>query len=230
MADDLDKQVILDDLARYQIDSRACRCYRQGKNPTSYVILSQATGSRTIVHYRDIPEYQANDFLSINLAEFDWIHFEGRNVHETLKMLQSIKRSNPHRPISLEMEKPREDLESLLPWPDVLLFSKVYAESHGHRDPTGLFAAVRPSNPQAILVCAWGDKGAWLLQPEGSMIHAPAYHPEQIIDTLGAGDVFNAAIIDGLLQGRAAAVALDDAVHLAGIKCGRRGLDGLAGQ
>ena len=57
LSDETDSRLILEDLARYAVDCRHVRRYRTGKVPTSYVLLSEATGSRTIVHYRDLPEY-----------------------------------------------------------------------------------------------------------------------------------------------------------------------------
>ncbi|HPB74709.1 MAG TPA: PfkB family carbohydrate kinase, partial [Chromatiaceae bacterium] len=49
----------------------------------------------------------------------------------------------------------------------------------------------------------------------------------QVRDTLGAGDVFNAAIIDGFLRGLGLEPQLARATALAGHKCGRPGLSGL---
>ena len=47
--------------------------------PTSCVIVSAATGSRTIVHSnRDLPELPGDALRRLPLAEYDWIHFEVR--------------------------------------------------------------------------------------------------------------------------------------------------------
>jgi ketohexokinase len=48
-----------------------------------------------------------------------------------------------------------------------------------------------------------------------------------LVDTLGAGDAFNAAIIDGLLAGLSLEPLLARATGLAGRKCGQRGYGGL---
>ncbi len=230
LADDLDSQFILNDLKSYGIETQACHQYTKRKIPTSYVTLSQSNGSRTIVHYRDLPEYLTSDFERIDTAQFDWIHFEGRNVTETGQMLQHLKQQDPQRPTSLEVEKNRDGMDSLFAFPDVILFSKTFSVARGYGDPASLFSAIRPYNKQALFVCAWGDRGAWLQEPEGRVVHATAYSPPQIIDTLGAGDVFNAGMINGLSRGHAAEEALVDAVHLAGAKCGRVGLEGLVKQ
>jgi len=229
LADEPDSGPILEDLARYGIDIRHVRRYPRGKVPTSYVLLSEASASRTIVHYRDLPEYLAEDFLNIDIRRYHWIHFEGRNVAQTRRMLEHVRATDARCRMSLEIEKPRDDMASLYPYPDVLLFSRVFARAQGYPQAVDLFDAVRPANPEALLFCAWGDQGAWLQTPAGKVLHVDAVK-RKVVDTLAACDVFNAGVIHGLLQHMTAEQTLWLAVRLAGDKCAQHGLDGLVGQ
>lgn len=104
-AGDPDRQIILSDLDKYHINYNHCQFLSRGKVPTSYIILSQKTASRSITHYRDLAEYSFNAFNMINLKTFDWLHFEGRNIVPTQKMMQRSKTHYPKLPISLEIEK-----------------------------------------------------------------------------------------------------------------------------
>jgi ketohexokinase len=226
ICDEPDSRLILEDLQQYGIDVSFCRHYSHGKVPTSYILLSKATGSRTIVHYRELPEYQASDFENIDITQFDWLHFEGRNVIETEKMLRLLKRSGLSVPISLEVEKPRQAIERLYPFADVLLFSRAYSLSLDCRSPAELFAKVRQANRHAQLFCAWGAEGAWSQTAAGNLYHAPAV-AQRVVDTLAAGDVFNAGVIHGILQKQAPKEILTKAVRLAGDKCEQSGLAGL---
>lgn len=225
IADEPDSRTILADLERYRVGSDHCRHLPGGKVPTSYVALSEATGSRTIIHYRDLPEYPAEAFADIDLSCYDWIHFEGRNVEALAVMLERTKRSGT--PCSLEVEKPREGIEALFAQAGLLLFSRQYARHRGFDSAQSFLSQVPPAGCDAY--CAWGDQGAWLREADGGVHHSPAFAPTRIQDTLGAGDVFNAGIIDARLQGMAAADGLAHACRLAGRKCGQLGFDGLMG-
>lgn len=224
---DLHGELVLADLESRQVDTSACVRLGRGSTPTSYVTLSRATGSRTIVHHRDLPELAAADFALIPLAGYDWVHFEGRNPPETAVMLRDCRERLSGVGISLEIEKPRPDIETLLAGPDVLIFSRNYARSRGYRDPRQFLADQWSRVDARLLVLPWGERGAYA-QPRGAdACFAPAHTPRRIRDTLAAGDVFNAGLIDGLLMGLDPAGMLARANALAGHKCGMRGMDGI---
>jgi ketohexokinase len=204
-----------------------CQHVKKGKAPTSYITLNQQTGSRTIVHYRDLPEYNYQRFHQIPLEEFDWFHFEGRNASEVRRMLKETQQRRVDQPISLEIEKEREEIDSLLPLADILLFSRVFVTARGFDNPAAFFDAMRPHAPEAVLVCTWGDQGAWARDRNSRDYHAPAYPPPEIIDTLGAGETFNAGLIHAIASGQTLAEALVHACQLAGKKVGQHGFGGL---
>lgn len=204
-----------------------CWHIKQGKSPTSYITLNQQTGSRTIVHYRDLPEYDSSHFQHIPLEEFDWFHFEGRNIPELEHMLLETQRRRIDQPISLEIEKEREDIDTLLPLADILIFSRVFVTGRGFEHPTTFFDAIRPSAPEAILVATWGNQGAWARDLNEHDYHSPAFPPAEVVDTLGAGDTFNAGLIHAMASGQLLEQALQHACQLAGIKVGQQGLSDL---
>ena len=60
-------------------------------------------------------------------------------------------------------------------------------------------------------------------------VTAPIYPPERVVDTLSAGDTFNAATILCLRHGWGLQDAIDMGCRVAGAKCGMRGNRGLKG-
>jgi ketohexokinase len=225
LAAEADGDHIRADLARHRIDLDTVSTLAQGKVPTSYITLNRRNGSRTIVHYRDLPEFGYEDFTRIELHDFDWMHFEGRNVAETRRMLARAKALSPATPRSVEIEKPRADIEQLFTDADVLLFSRHFARAGGYDDPHRFLTDIADKTPNVIRALAWGEAGAYALDPAGRLLHNPAYPPPRLADTLGAGDTFNAGIIDALLDGKDIDQALHAACRLAGRKCGYEGLD-----
>jgi ketohexokinase len=224
IADDPDSRLILEDLACYDVSTRYTVEHAGGRTPVSYVSLSQERGSRTIVHYRRLPEYRDHDFAAVPRDRFDWFHFEGRNIPELEKMLRRCRVDH----CSLEVEKPREGIERLFPLARLLLFSGLYARYRGFPDGASFLSSMQEETASgALMTCAWGERGAWGRDVDGKIHYVSATRPRQVVDTLGAGDVFNAGVIHGLLQGRSMPEILAAASRLAGRKCGRSGLGGL---
>lgn len=230
LGDDAGSQLILQDLQQNAINTHNVRIIAGKHSPTSYITLNQNNGSRTIVHYRDLPEYSFEDFSAIDFEHADWLHFEGRNVDQVLRMINFSKSRYPGLRVSLEIEKQRPDIESLFTHPDFLLFSRHYARQLGYKSAEQfLFSLPGHNNSKdqfPVSICTWGEQGAFALH-QGNIVHAPAPVISNVVDTIGAGDTFNAGFINAVLQHQDITTALHHACILASKKCCQKGFAGL---
>ena len=227
LADDPDGRRIAELMDRYGVDTRHAR-HVEGHAPTSYITANRATGSRTIVHYRDLPEFDLGSFMAIDPSRYDWLHFEARACDETAAMLALARAQVSDQPISLEVEKDRDQLDQLWSFPDVIFLSRAFAGERGFGDPAACLAEARGWAPQAILVLGWGSGGAWLSLPdETEPTHVPAEPVDTIVDSIAAGDTLIAGFIHARSRGRGSRESLEFAARLAERKLVQAGLAGL---
>ncbi len=227
LAVDEEARLVQQDFEMHGIGTQWCQRSQDGSTPVSSITLSRAAGSRTIVHYQSLPEYDFQAFTKIPLSDFDWLHFEGRNVRETSRMLRYARTCLTGQPISLEIEKPREGIEDLFDDADVLIFSKQYALSTGEDSPTAFLTRLSKRLSGKMVVLSWGHEGAWTMDGAGAIAQCAAQIQNEAIDTLGAGDVFNAGLIDALASGRTLEEAVECACRLAERKVGQNGFTDL---
>ena len=83
------------------------------------------------------------------------------------------------------------------------------------------------SSHRATVICPWGEQGAIGMTTNGEMFSSQAFRPVKVVDTLGAGDTFNAATIFALGRGQNLQKAISFGCRIAGAKCGMKGNLGL---
>ncbi|MDA3878306.1 MAG: PfkB family carbohydrate kinase [Halothiobacillus sp.] len=229
LTQDSDGLLIQEKLQQQGIDLSHAVRIGYGHAPTSYITLNRVTGSRSIVHFRDLPEYDVSPFLKIDLNPFDWLHFEGRHCMDTAAMLAWTRKLHPEMPISLEVEKERPFLDQLFPFPDVVFFSRAFALGRGFAQPEAFLAEAATWAPQAVLILGWGAAGAYLRDPTqtGLNAHIPSTPVDSVVDTIGAGDTLIAGVIHGRLDRMTWPDALTFGVRLAEKKIAQSGFENL---
>ncbi|KAF7172640.1 hypothetical protein CNMCM5623_004790 [Aspergillus felis] len=157
--------------------------YREQFNEpaSSYIIKSQASGSRTIVNYNELPEMTFEEFTAISDkigSNATWFHFEGRIPEVTLACMRYLRQCYPSAKISVEAEKPgRPGLQELANEADVIFYSKSWAQGQGYASAAECLRKQRPMTRNAsFLCCTWGEDGAVALDTQaGELLQSPAY-------------------------------------------------------
>lgn len=221
---DMMGQQLLALMAQQGINAEPAQYIRQGKTPVSSIWIAQASASRTISHFRDLPELSFEHFARTEFESYDWLHFEARNTEALMGMMNLAKCFLTHQPISLEVEKDRPLLAQLMPQVNILFFSQTYAQHLGFAEAAPFLYQMHRQAPNAQLFCGWGSLGAYAMSAGGDLFFEAATSHLNIVDTLGAGDTFNAGIIDALVRGHSTQEALTLATRLAEKKIQQKGL------
>lgn len=228
LADDAGADFIRHDLQQQGIavENAACMC---GDTPTSYIIVSQDSGSRSIVHHRQLPELSFEQFRRVNFDTVDYCHFEARQALETVKMLEFLEQHHPHIRYSIEFEKPRAHADLLQRHAEIQFYSRNYAEAMGYGDAASFLQQCRPVQAPTWLVCTWGSQGCFYRHSgNNDVVQVPAAPLPQVIDSVGAGDTFIAGFLHHWWDSIDIHASAAFANALAAKKCAQIGFQGIA--
>ncbi|KUF86410.1 Ketohexokinase [Phytophthora nicotianae] len=253
---DSDAAFVHNDLAAFGVDCSLASIEPQGSMPisvrltrrglSSYILSSRSTGSRTIVHSRNLVELSDEAFvkqLTLYREEIQedaskpvWFHFEGRNLDATEKMMLHVRKEMPAAPISVEIEALRNDWDSamkLISLADYTFISKDYIrEKLAFQSAEQFLEAVMMKkwgteliHHAKALICPWGAEGVYFLDvPESATHHLPTPHLDNVVETIGAGDSFIGASLAGLSCGKVPLEeVLKTACEVASAKCLKQG-------
>ncbi len=122
---------------------------------------------------------------------------------------------------------PRADLQRLVPLADWRVFSERGLLAYADGEPEAMLQQLAAQDPSRRVVRTLGSQGLQWCDAQGRLQHLSAVQAGAVVDTLGAGDVFHAALALALAEGQTDRDALRFAATAAAIKCSRP--DGIAG-
>ena len=218
-----------DPLAQHLESMKVCLDYSSFREqwpgePRSFIISTPH--SRTVVNHNPIDPMTASEFSDCleSLHESDnWFHFEGRHCEHVMDMIKLLQPYSNRVKISIECEKfNRPGLAELIPFADLLFFSKSFAVGTKATNGLDFLNHLRGYKKEALLAVSWGDQGSF--GKDASLaFHIPCAKVESV-DTIGAGDTWIASTLYQLAYKRQnLRESLTQATALATRKCGIQG-------
>ena len=220
LGDDLFGRAIYHDFKRHGVDVSRVRI-RPGTCSVSVVISDERTKGRSILHKPgSCGQLTENDDVDLDVIKeakyFFLAHLGGIN----LKAARIAKENGVK--VLMDADYPHQGLRENIGLIDAFIASEfVYNDFFpGDDDYEKNCAKIREMGPD-IVVFTFGDKGCVGMDSNG-YFSLPAYKV-QVMDTLGAGDVYHGAFLAGLIRGWDAKKTADFSNAVSAIKVTRAG-------
>jgi 2-dehydro-3-deoxygluconokinase len=230
----------LENLRSFGVDTTQVKCDNKLKTGVSIVLLKEDGGRACVTYLGSNANLSAND-IDINfIKNAKAVHISNCYFLTSLlgKPLQSVitelKNINPNVIISLDPGPIpihfdiTQVYSILLDIECVDFFFPILDEARvitGEEDPYSAVKTLLQYGPDVVIL-KMGEKGCLLANKDG-ISHIPSFNAgNSFIDTAGAGDVFAAACLFGLIRGFSITEATSLAIIAAGLKVSKKGREG----
>lgn len=190
------------------------------RNQYAFILIDARDGERTIIWDRD-PRlmYRQGELSQEAVCSGLILHLDGHDAGATLQALEWARKEGITT--VLDIDKVEEETWEMIEQVDFLISSSSFpCRFTGIPDPERALVALGRMVP-GFVAMTLGRDGCLALTPDGPL-HCPGFQV-QAVDTTGAGDVFHAGFIFGLIQGWELMRILEFSNAVAAMKCTRLG-------
>jgi sulfofructose kinase len=212
-------RVVLSELQQRGVDvsqvlTRGC------DNRFAVITVDETSGDRIVLWDRDERLNLAADEITAELiASARVIHVDDEDQEAAITAAQRARGAG--LPCTSDIERATPRTRDLIAAVSIPIFAEhVLPELTGESSPGRALRAVRRFH-DGLLCVTLGSRGAMLLSGD-ELVEEPAF-AVQAVDTTGAGDVFRAGLIHGLLHGLPPRQMLRFANAAAALSCARAG-------
>ncbi|MCX7027394.1 MAG: PfkB family carbohydrate kinase [Spirochaetes bacterium] len=227
-SDDAYSKAMLDDFARYGVDTSASVLKPGLVAGSAIVVNSRKTSSRTIFWTRGtVPSLSPEEVPHDLIAGARMLYLDGNHIDAAERACKVAAAAGVE--ILLDAGSPYPGIERILSHCDILIASEEFILAlAGERSPEAAAMAAAERFGSKVLVVTQGARGGFYFD-EGKAKRYPAFAPPgPIISTNAAGDVFHGAFAAARLRGRELYDCLVFASATSAIKCasenGRQGI------
>ena len=206
-------------LERAGIDCSACPRMPGVATPISAICIDRR-GERAIVHYRDARLRDARpDNPAAVVTDVDAVVADNRFPDFVLPICAAARERGI--PVVLDADEPEhKGIELLMVTSHIVFSAEGLRAIAGRDDLAAALVQVRPLTDAFLAVTDGANDVLWL---DGTTPRAMSVFKVDVVDTLGAGDVFHGAFALMLAEGQSEAHAMRFAAAAAAVKCTRFG-------
>ncbi len=228
VGDDENGKFVMSDLADEGVDVSHMIVAQGLLTPTSYVLVDESSGKRTIAFY-----YDETLLDHVAKANLNWISEAGAlyidGVHEASIRAATIAKKN-RIPVFCSTAEYAPEYNRIISCVDVFIASLDWARSITRRQvPLEAARILLKAGPKVVAVTL-GDQGSLCVAGD-TIIKKEAFRVD-VVDTTGAGDVYSGAFVYGMLQEWPLDFVIEFSNAVAAMKCrklgGRAGIPKLA--
>jgi sugar/nucleoside kinase (ribokinase family) len=189
-------------------------------NQFAFILIDKESGERTIIWYRDKKLlYKEGQLSREYVCKGKILHVDGHDIEATIKAIKWAREEGIFTVI--DIDKVEEKTSELIKDVDFLITSSTFGTKlTGIEDREKALVALKRYN-KGFLCATLGREGAMAVVGD-RIVHSMGFEVETL-DTTGAGDVFHAAFIYGLIRNWEVLETLRFANAVAALKCTRMG-------
>jgi sulfofructose kinase len=218
LGNDHNGQRIRAELARHGVDL-AGLIVHEAASRFAIILVDESTGERTVLWHRDSRLALEEDEIHAGMLDARALHVDGVDEPAAIRAAQLASELGLLVTCDLDRVTDRTpELVALVTRP--VLAEHVPEALTGERDPERGLRKLRKKH-NGVLCVTLGTSGSMALDGD-RLVHVPAFSVHAV-DTTGAGDVFRAAYVYGVLAGWATPDVLRYANAAAAISCTRLG-------
>ena len=202
------------------VDVSSVTVERDATNQFAFILIDKESGERTIIWHRDKKLiYKEGQLSREDVCKGKILHVDGHDIGATIKTIKWAKEEGIFTVI--DIDKVEEKTPDLIRNVDFLIASSNFGPKlTGIEDREKALLALKRYN-RGFLCATLGREGAMAVVGD-RIIYSKGFEVEAV-DTTGAGDIFHAGFIYGLIKNWDVVEILRFANVVAALKCTRMG-------
>ncbi len=202
LGDDFVGQSILKEFKRHGVLTSQIKISPDTISSLASVWIRERDGKRSIA-YRPgtAPELTPEDLPLEVIKKAKILHLNGRHIQCCLAACSLAKEHQVKISFDGGAGRYRPELEPLIPWIDICIVAKDFAEQYSQSNNINYAAQCFLDRGCELVVITDGERGSYIYSEQIEHFHCPAFPVAKVVDTTGCGDVYHGVFLFSLASG-----------------------------